>query len=389
MATIRRRLSAAIALGGIAALALTACTGPAPSGEGSEAGSGEGGASSAPIVYGTTDKVTSLDPAGSYDNGSFMLMNQVYPLLLNSAPGTAEVEPDLAESAEFTSENEYTVTLPGGLTWANGNTLDSADVKFTFDRQLEIADPNGPSSLLGNLESVEAPDPTTVVFTLKEGNDQTFPQVLSSPVGPIVDDETFPADELLSDEEIVAADAFHGQYTIDSYEKNQLVNLVPFDGYDGLLGPAKNGQASIKYYADSNNLKLDIEQGTIDVASRALTPTDVEDLSGNDDVVVHEGPGGELRYVVFNIDTMPFGAETEDADEDKALAVRQSMADLVDRDALSEQVYKGTYTPAYGYVPKEFEGATEPLKEKYGDGEGGPDADRPPSAWRRPASRPP
>ena len=376
MAIIRRRLSAAIALGGAAALALTACTGPAPSGDSSDAGSAEGGDTAAAIVYGTTDKVTSLDPAGSYDNGSFMLMNQVYPLLLNSAPGTAEVEPDLAESAEFTSENEYTVTLPGGLTWANGNTLDSADVKFTFDRQLEIADPNGPSSLLGNLESVEAPDPTTVVFTLKEGNDQTFPQVLSSPVGPIVDDETFPPDGLLSDEEIVAADAFHGQYTIDSYEKNQLVNLVPFDGYDGLLGPAKNGQASIKYYADSNNLKLDIEQGTIDVASRALTPTDVEDLSGNDDVVVHEGPGGELRYVVFNFDTMPFGAETEDADEDKALAVRQSMADLVDRDALSEQVYKGTYTPAYGYVPKEFEGATEPLKEKYGDGEGGPDADR-------------
>ncbi|MEO9248996.1 ABC transporter substrate-binding protein [Citricoccus nitrophenolicus] len=376
MAIIRRRLSAAIALGGAAALALTACTGPAPSGDSSDAGSAEGGDTAAAIVYGTTDKVTSLDPAGSYDNGSFMLMNQVYPLLLNSAPGTAEVEPDLAESAEFTSENEYTVTLPGGLTWANGNTLDSADVKFTFDRQLEIADPNGPSSLLGNLESVEAPDPTTVVFTLKEGNDQTFPQVLSSPVGPIVDDETFPPDGLLSDEEIVAADAFHGQYTIDSYEKNQLVNLVPFDGYDGLLGPAKNGQASIKYYADSNNLKLDIEQGTIDVASRALTPTDVEDLSGNDDVVVHEGPGGELRYVVFNFDTMPFGAETEDADEDKALAVRQSMADLVDRDALSEQVYKGTYTPAYGYVPKEFEGATEPLKVKYGDGDGAPDADR-------------
>lgn len=376
MAIIRRRLSAAIALGGAAALALTACTGPAPSGDSSDAGAAEGGDTAAAIVYGTTDKVTSLDPAGSYDNGSFMLMNQIYPLLLNSAPGTAEVEPDLAESAEFTSENEYTVTLPEGLTWANGNTLDSADVKFTFDRQLEIADPNGPSSLLGNLESVEAPDPTTVVFTLKEGNDQTFPQVLSSPVGPIVDDETFPADELLADEEIVAADAFHGQYTIDSYEKNQLVNLVPFDGYEGLLGPAKNGQASIKYYADSNNLKLDIEQGTIDVASRALTPTDVEDLSGNDNVVVHEGPGGELRYMVFNFNTMPFGAETEDADEDKALAVRQSMADLVDRDALSEQVYKGTYTPAYGYVPKEFEGATEPLQEKYGDGDGGPDADR-------------
>ena len=34
----------------------------------------------AAIIVGTTDKVTTLDPAGSYDNGSFFVMNQVYPV---------------------------------------------------------------------------------------------------------------------------------------------------------------------------------------------------------------------------------------------------------------------------------------------------------------------
>ena len=49
---------------------------------------------------------------------------------------------------------------------------------------------------------------------------------------------------------------------------------------------------------------------------------------------------------------MPFGAKTSDADPKKALAVRQAMADLVDRKAIADQVYKGTYTPLYSYVPQ-------------------------------------
>ncbi|MFX7849453.1 ABC transporter substrate-binding protein, partial [Acinetobacter baumannii] len=89
-------------------------------------------------------------------------MNQVYPFLLNSQYGTSDVTPDIAESAEFTSPTEYTVKLKSGLKFANGHDLTSSDVKFSFDRQVTIADPNGPSSLLGNLDSVSTPDDTTV-----------------------------------------------------------------------------------------------------------------------------------------------------------------------------------------------------------------------------------
>jgi peptide/nickel transport system substrate-binding protein len=52
------------------------------------------------------------------------------------------------------------------------------------------------------------------------------------------------------------------------------------------------------------------------------------------------------------------------------------VADLIDRDTLSTQVYKGTYTPLYSYVPAGFNGATEALKDLYGDGSGGPSADK-------------
>lgn len=366
------RLSRAAVLLGASALVLSACTGPSGS-ESSEGGQG-GSETNAAVTLGTTDKVTSLDPAGSYDNGSFMVMNQVFPFLMNNKPGSPDAVPDIAQSAEFTSPTEYTVKLKEGLKWANGHDLDSKDVKHSFDRQLKIADPNGPSSLLGNLEKVEAPDATTVVFTLKVANDQTFPQVLTSPVGPIVDDEVFPADKVLDDQQIVSADAFAGQYVIDSYNKNNLVSFSANQDYQGLLGTPANNEAAIKYYADANNMKLEVQQGLIDVAWRSLTPTDIEDLEGADNLAVHKGPGGELRYIVFNFNTMPYGAQTDAADPAKALAVRQAAADLVDRQAIATNVYKDTYTPAYSFVPQGFPGATEPLKEKYGK-DGGPDAD--------------
>lgn len=366
------RLAAAVL--GISALALTGCTSAANNGEGGGDNS-NGDAASAPITLGTTDKVTSLDPAGSYDNGSFMVMNQIFPFLLNSEPGSPEPSLSLAESADFTTPTEYTVKLKSGLKWANGHDLDSKDVKFTFDRQLKIADPNGPSSLLGNVESIEAPDASTVVFKLKVANDQTFPQVLTSPVGPIVDDEVFPADELLDDQKIVEGKAFGGQYVIDSYNKNNLISFSANDSYAGVLGKPANTKAAIKYYADANNLKLEVQEGKIDVAWRSLTPTDIEDLGKDEKLAVHKGPGGELRYIVFNFDTMPYGAKTSDADEAKALAVRQAAAHLVDREAIAKNVYKDTYTPAYSYVPQGFTGAAEPLKDLYGT-DGKPDVDK-------------
>src|SRR4051794_2439485 len=287
----RRRV---VATAGVAAtaLVLAACGG-------SNDDSGSGDSSGGTLTIGTSDKVTTLDPAGSYDNGSFAVMNQVFPFLMNTPYGSPDVEPDIAESAEFTGPTEYTVKLKEGLTFANGNELTSSDVKFTFDRDIAIADPNGPSSLLYNLDSIDTPDDLTVVFNLKNPDDQVFPQILSSPAGPIVDEDVFSATEITPDEDIVKGEAFAGQYKITNYDFNNLISYEPFDGYKGVL-PAAVSPINAKYYADSSNLKLDVQEGNIDVAFRSLSATDVDDLSKNDKVKVWDGPGGEIRYITFN-----------------------------------------------------------------------------------------
>ena len=367
----RARLLGSAAILAAGALALTGCGGSNGSAK---------GASNKPLTIGTTDSITSLDPAGSYDNGSFAVQTQAFAFLFDTPYGSPDVKPDLAQSGEFTDPNTFEVKLKPGLKFANGHDLTASDVKFTFDRQQAIgksgADSgNGPSSLLANLESTTVKDDATVDFHLKAPNDQTFEQVLSSPVGPIVDEQVFSPDKLTPDADIVKANAFEGQYTINSYKVNELIQYKANPDYQGILPAAKTKTVIVKYYKDASNLKLDVQSGNIDAAYRSLAAQDVDALSKDSKVTVTSGPGGEIRYIAFNFKTQPFGTGQPDADAGKALAVRQAVADLVDRQALSD-LYKGTYSPLYSSVPDGLTGANTSFKGLYGDGSGAPSKDK-------------
>jgi ABC-type oligopeptide transport system substrate-binding subunit len=73
---------------------------------------------------------------------------------------------------------------------------------------------------------------------------------------------------------------------------------------------------------------------------------------------------------------MPYGTKAAGADPAKALAVRQAVANLVDRQAIADQVYKGTYLPLYSNVPSGFLGANESSRT--------PTATPESQAWTRP-----
>ncbi|WP_105567697.1 ABC transporter substrate-binding protein [Microbacterium halophytorum] len=243
-----------------------------------------------PIVIGTAAPVTALDPAASSDAGSRLLQAQVFPYLLGSAPGSSEVVPDLAESAEFTAPTQYTVTLPAGLTWANGHDLTSSDVKFSFDRQLRIADEEGPSAMLANITWLDTPDDRTIVFNLRTENDRTFPQVLAGAAGAIVDEEVFSAHGATTDAAIVGGSAFGGPYAIQTYTFNELVDLVPNPSYSGLIDTAQNDGVRIDFFDASSELSSAIRDGDVDVAYGGLSAGDVEELGAEDGLTVHEAP---------------------------------------------------------------------------------------------------
>ena len=329
------------------------------------------------ITIGTTDKITSLDPAGSYDNGSYAVQIQVFPFLYAQDYNTSELSADIAaDDGTWNSDGtQFTVKLKSGLKFANGHDLTSSDVKFSFDRVKKINDENGPSSLLANITDVKAKDDTTVVFTDSVPYDVTLKQVLSSPAGPIVDEESFSDSKLTDADTIVKDNAFAGPYKLTSFKLNEALAYAKNDSYKGLT-PAKNDAVQVKYYADASNLKMAVQQGQIDVAYRSLTPTDISDLSKDKKVKVVTGPGGEERFLTFNFRIQPYGEKTSEPNAAKAKAVRQAVANLIDRDELASKVYKNTYTPMYSFIPDGLTAHSDTLKSAYGDGNGKPSTDK-------------
>src|SRR5258708_31953360 len=104
----RQHLFATVALAATISLALAACSSSKP-----KATSGASGSTAATtgklqqVVLGTTDKVISIDPAGAYDEGSWVLQWNIYQSLLKIKAGTADVVPDAASACKWTDTVTY------------------------------------------------------------------------------------------------------------------------------------------------------------------------------------------------------------------------------------------------------------------------------------------
>jgi peptide/nickel transport system substrate-binding protein len=130
-----------------------------------------------------------------------------------------------------------------------------------------------------------------------------------------------------------------GPYTITKWERD--VEMV-LEAYDGYPGPAPaTSKIIVRYYADSTTMRLAVESGEIDVATKTLNPSDYADLEAAGELQVIEGPGAYIRYICFNVTTPPF-----DQPE-----VRQAIAYAVDRDAVASIAYQGTHQSLYSMVP--------------------------------------
>jgi peptide/nickel transport system substrate-binding protein len=315
-------------------------------------GGGTGGGGT--IIRGTIDQPVSYDPAGAYDLPSYDALVNIYQNLLQIPPGGTKPEPEAAQSCDFTNDTTYECTLKDGLQFSDGSPLTAQDVKFSFDRNIGIADPNGASSLLTNLKSTEAPDPKTVIFHLK-APDVTFPSLLTAMSFAIVPSDVFPKDKLQPSDKVIGS----GRYTVASYEPGQQTVLVKNDNYTG-EDPAKNDRAIIQYFDKASALKLAVEQGDVDLAYRNLSPTDYDDLRKNPDINIIGGKGIEIRYLVFNEDLQP------GANDAQKLAIRRAVAYTIDRQAIVDNVYSGTVQPLYSMIPQGLDFATQPFKDEYG-----------------------
>ncbi|MFF0741144.1 ABC transporter substrate-binding protein [Streptomyces sp. NPDC004111] len=300
------------------------------------------------ISVGTTDKVTSLDPAWAYDAGSWALYSNLYQSLLSFKPGSPEVSPDAAKSCGFVGHKltTYQCELRDDLTFSNGNRITAEDVKFSFDRILRNKPEEGPRSLFASLKSVTV-DGHKITFNLRSG-DATFPFKIASGAGAIVDRTKYPAQGERQDTGVDGS----GPYLMGSYEKDKVAHLVPNPRYKGTV--AKAGKpVDVRYYEVSEDLQKAWEAKEVDVTHRKLPPKMLSKLAvGDPNVRVSEVEASATRNMVFNVrKNSPFASAS----------VRRAASYLVNRPQLVRDVYFNTVEPLYDAIPKGITGHSTPF----------------------------
>ncbi|MCT4352436.1 ABC transporter substrate-binding protein [Streptomyces sp. Je 1-79] len=306
-----------------------------------------------PIVIGTANALTSFDPAGAYDNGSWAVFSNVYQSLLTFEAGSPSPRPDVAETCGFTDSalRTYRCELRDGVVFSNGNPVSAAAVKHSFDRILRIRHPLGPGPLFANLRSVEARG-SFVTFHLRTA-DATWPHKIATGAGSIVDPAEFPLDRLRGNASAVGS----GPYVVTSYRKGEAIDLASNPAYKGAV-TRKRVPVNIRYYPTAQDVEKAWKAGTIEVAYSGLPSAALERLDPRDpDVSLSVGESAHARYLVMNLRSA--------RNPLKDVAARRAVAALVDRGRLAGEVFRYTVTPLYSLVPQGVVGHNTAFLDAY------------------------
>ncbi len=127
------------------------------------------------VYWGTSGGPETFDPAQAWDEVSVFFTSSLFDTLVRLNTNTSEIEPSLAVSWEAKSDGKIWVfKLRKGVKFHDGSDFDSSAVVFSFERQMDkkfkyrYYDFPLFSEIFGNIKSVVAIDPHTVVFYLKE-----------------------------------------------------------------------------------------------------------------------------------------------------------------------------------------------------------------------------
>ncbi|MBE1486323.1 ABC transporter substrate-binding protein [Plantactinospora soyae] len=318
-----RRLVAMAAAGGL--LAVAACSSPATP---------DASAAGDTFVVATAGEPETLNPVLNYGvDGASLIFDG-----LVSRDGQNRLVPGLAAELPTVSPDGRTVTakLRDGVQFHDGSPLTSADVVFTYRT---VLDPKVDSTLrsdLEMLESVEAPDASTVVFRLRYAY-APFLQRLTLGVVPA---------KALTGQDVNKAEFNRrpvgtGPYQVESWTPGDRLVLTANDRY--FAGKPTNRRLVVAFVADDNIRAQRMRAGEFDAAE--LAP---KLASGFDSVAgyrVERVPTADYRGVM-----LPMGNPVT-ADP----AIRRALNLAVDRTAMVNGVLGGAGEPGYGPVPPSSE----------------------------------
>lgn len=329
----RVRLSGRRGLIGVAvltaSLVLAACGGGADSTSGSAAAGKivDGG----DLRVALTGEPDVLDPATSSIYTGAQVYEGIFSKLID-VDASGEFVPDLATEWKQDDPKTWTFTLVDNATFHNGEKFTSADVVYTFKRILDPKTASAYAGLYDQIDSVEAGNPTTVVFHLKQ------------PYGPFLSN-------LAANGEIV------NQKAIESGDPaRKPVGTGPFEFVEWVQGDHltvkrnpdyfKSGKPHVdtvtfKFLANDQSRIDALSAGEIDWAD-AVPLQQVPTLSKDPRFTyVTSTTAGIPDYLAMNTTKAPFDN----------VKVRQAFALAVDRSEIKDVAYLGTGEDGLEEVP--------------------------------------
>jgi peptide/nickel transport system substrate-binding protein len=315
----------------------------------------EAAAEPSTVIIGTTDSISSLDFADAYAVHDWELFRNVNRGLMAFEPGTANVIPEVATGEPEISEDGLTYTFTIGGDWAfpvDGECvpLVAGDFVRSVNRAMTL-EGDVAGLVTSYVESVEAPDDETVVFTLSSPRGD-FPQIVTGSAYMPVPEGAYPEDELNQfPEQVIGV----GPWMVSEYTVEEQAVLERNPCWAGDYADSAPERVIVSYFQDATQMALAVENGEIDIAWRILGPPEVQRLSEVEGLTAYNSTGGGIRYLVPNHSTEPFSSKP----------LRQALAYLLDRDEIADRVMQGTVDPLYSMVPEGFLGANEAFLDVY------------------------
>lgn len=321
----------------VLALLAGACGGSSASpGASSEASAGSGqpklGGS---ITVAVEGEPASMDPAFDYDFVSGIAVSSLTEPLLKFCNQDKELCPNLAESWTVSPDGlTYTLKIRQGVKFHDGSTMTVDDVVFSLDR---IRDPNLGSYvgwMLAKVDSVAAPDASTVVVTLSEP-DALFEYALATTAAHVVNKKFVEANGDKYGKPQVGSIGT-GPFKFVEWKSGDRQTLARYDDYwDKANGGPYLDQITIKIIPEPTTRVAGLQTGEIDFII-ANIPSDqyvtVKAIEGVD-LTFTESYYGE--WITFNTKKAPFDNKM----------VRQAMNYAFDKKAVRELFYGADAEP--------------------------------------------
>lgn len=323
-----------VGLAGVTALALAGCTGGGDGG-GSTGGGDEAGEVVFVDVIGTNP--AHLNPQLVQDAAVQMPMSGVYDTLI-VVDKNYDVHPSLAKSWDISDEGRtITFELEEGVKWHDGEPFTSHDVKYNIEEIFQLTTNAAP--LVQRVESVEAPDDTTVVVHLTEA--------FGPWVAGLATQEILPA-HLYEGTDVVTNEANlnpvgTGPFVFSEFINGDRVEVVKNSDYWGT--PANIDRIVYKIMPDANARTLALQAGEVDrLVATYIVPSQLETLG--------QDPNLELTSSGLQPNNIMFFMNTRQAPFDNA-DVRKAVYSAINRDAIGENAYSGTAYAPEGLIPRE------------------------------------